>query len=206
MSTNYQMLLTFNNEQARITFPQLPEQIDVAQGSSLQSVDVVGLGEIVIIGDRPAITISFSGVFPFDMCDPQENVDKIKTWIKAKKPVHLIVTGAEVNLFCAVEDFSYYEIGGDVGSVYYTFSLKEYREPNVSTVTVVQETAVVQTQEARVDNRVPATEYCVKSGDCLYNIARTETGDASNWQEIATLNGITSPYIIQPNQTLKMPG
>lgn len=45
--------------------------------------------------------------------------------------------------------------------------------------------------------------YTVVSGDTLSGIG-VKTGH--NWQEIANLNGIPSPYIIYPKQVLKLPG
>ncbi|WP_206458709.1 LysM peptidoglycan-binding domain-containing protein [Anaerovorax sp. IOR16] len=206
MISKYKMYLTFNNERSKITLPQLPEKIEVTQGTNNKSVDVVGLGEVVIISDRPAITISFDSVFPSESCDPQANADKIESWIKAKKPVHLIVSGVDINMFCSIENFSYYEQGGDVGSFYYSISLKEYRKPTVRSIKIKKKKAVVQTLSARVDNRIKSKTYTVKSGDCLYNIAKSQLGNANRWKEIASLNGIKSPYYIYSNQVLKLPG
>lgn len=45
--------------------------------------------------------------------------------------------------------------------------------------------------------------YMVVQGDTLIGIG-TKTGHG--WQEIATLNGISSPYTIYPKQVLKLPG
>lgn len=44
--------------------------------------------------------------------------------------------------------------------------------------------------------------YTVKSGDTLSGIGQ-KTG--KNWKDIASLNGIKSPYIIYPGQVLKLP-
>lgn len=48
----------------------------------------------------------------------------------------------------------------------------------------------------------PSKSYTVVRGDTLSGIA-TKTG--TNWQDIAKLNGISSPYIIYPGQVLKLP-
>ena len=47
--------------------------------------------------------------------------------------------------------------------------------------------------------------YTVKAGDSLSKIARDELGDMNRWKEIASLNGISSPYTIYPKQKLKLP-
>jgi len=53
---------------------------------------------------------------------------------------------------------------------------------------------------------VAAKTYTGKSGDCLYNIAKAQLGNAAKWPDIASLNSIESPYTIYPNKNLKLPG
>lgn len=49
--------------------------------------------------------------------------------------------------------------------------------------------------------------YTVKSGDCLWNIASSQLGNALRWTEIADLNGISrSNTTIHPGQVLTLPG
>lgn len=48
--------------------------------------------------------------------------------------------------------------------------------------------------------------YTVKPGDCLWNIAKSQLGDATRWKEIATANGLKSPYIIHTGDVLTLPG
>lgn len=207
MTTNYKMYLTLNNGKQKIAIPVLPEEFSVTVSGKLTSVDVVGLGEILVIEDRPAFAMTFSSVFPADECDPQSIVDSIKRGIATKKPVQLIVTGMDINMYCAISDFPYSEKGGDVGSIYYSLTLKEYRSPTVRTISVSSaQKASVQSSGARVDNREQAKTYTVKSGDCLYNIAKAQLGKASRWPEIASLNGIKSPYYIYAKQSLRLPG
>ena len=47
--------------------------------------------------------------------------------------------------------------------------------------------------------------YTVKAGDSLSIIARDELNEIGRWQEIAYINSITSPYIIQPGQVILLP-
>ena len=47
--------------------------------------------------------------------------------------------------------------------------------------------------------------YTVAVGDSLSGIALKLWGSYANWPAIAAANGITSPYIIQPGQVLKIP-
>ena len=64
MNTNYQMWITYNAESEKLRIPVLPETFTVSIGSNNSSVDVVGLGEVVIKQARPAFQFSFSSFFP----------------------------------------------------------------------------------------------------------------------------------------------
>ena len=76
MSSKYQMWLTYNAEKEKIQLPVLPEEFSVTNGSNNDSVNVVGLGEIIIMQSRPALQFSFSSFFPAAKF-PGLQVDKI---------------------------------------------------------------------------------------------------------------------------------
>ena len=64
MNTKYQMWITYNAEAEKLRIPVLPEKITVSIGSNNSSVDLVGLGEVVIKQARPAFQFSFDSFFP----------------------------------------------------------------------------------------------------------------------------------------------
>jgi LysM repeat protein len=47
--------------------------------------------------------------------------------------------------------------------------------------------------------------YTVKSGESLSIIARDELGDIARWREIAYINSLSAPYVIQTGQTILLP-
>ena len=47
--------------------------------------------------------------------------------------------------------------------------------------------------------------YTVKAGDTISKIARDELGEMARWQEIASLNNISTPFTIFPGQVLQLP-
>ena len=101
MSIKYQMWLTYNAEKEKIQLPVLPESFSTKNGSSNDTMDIAGLGEIVIIQSRPALQFSFSSFFPAakfpglqvsSITKPLTLVQKINKWKASKKPVHFIAT------------------------------------------------------------------------------------------------------------------
>ena len=217
MPTNaYQIWLTFDGESQKIQFPVHPEKIQLKQGSHNQFIDIAGLGEVTVMQEKPEAEVSWKCFFPNNpfpgmqvssLTWPEELKSKIKTWMGSKKPSHLIVTGTKINLFCTIERFDCDEEGGAVGDMNYSITFKEYRQPTIRQVTVdpVTQAASVSKADERTDNTVAPKTYTIASGDCLYNIAKKQLGNASKWPEIAAANGIKSPYTIYPGQTLKFP-
>lgn len=217
MATNaYQIWLTFDAGRQKIRFPVHPELIKIKQGSSNQSVDVVGLGEVTIMQEKPEAEVSWSCFFPSttfpgvqvsSLTRPEELRAKINMWMGSKKPCRLIITGTTINMYCTIELFDCQEEGGAVGDLNYTIRLKEYRQPTIRQVKLDSATqaATVSSAQERTDNTITPSTYTIVKGDCLYNIAKRQLGNASKWPDIASLNGIKAPYTIYPGQVLKLP-
>lgn len=219
MSSNYQMWLTYNAEKEKIQLPVLPELFQVKNGSNDESVNVTGLGEIIIMQSRPALQFSFSSFFPAtkfpglqvdSITKPLTLIEKINTWKASKKPIHFIATACNVDIYARIADFQYHEAGGDPGTYQYTITLKEYREITVRQVKVniPKATATVQKSEPRVDNTVTPQTYTVKSGDCLWNIAKKFYGNGAKYTTIYNANRGTiggNPNLIYPGQVLTIP-
>lgn len=214
MTTNdYQMWITYNAEKEKLRIPVNPETININSGTSNKSVTVTELGEITIIQSRAAVQFSFSSFFPAmpfpginaqDLTDPLTLVEKILEWKNSKNPVHLIVTSSKINCFCTIEKFTYWENGGDVGTIHYDMTLKEYREITARQVKVDTKTqkATVDKTQTRVDNSVPPKTYTVVAGDCLWSIAQRMMGNGSRYKELYNAN----KSVIDPrNQKYGMP-
>lgn len=213
MSIKYQMWLTHNAEKEKIQLPVLPLSFQTKNGSNNSSVNITGLGEIIIMQSRPALQFSFSSFFPATkfpglqvetLTKPLTLIQQINSWKASKKPVHFIVTACGVDLYATIEDFSYSEEGGDPGTYQYSMTLKEYREITARQVSVnIQSgTATVKKEEPRVDNTVKPKTYTVKSGDCLWSIAQKVMGDGSRYKELYNAN----KSVIDPrNQEYNMP-
>lgn len=214
-----QLWLTYNGEKEKIQFPVLPEKFEVSFGDTNKVVDISGLGEIVVLQDRAAIEVSWDSFFPAmrfpgiqveSITSPKTLLKTICEWKSSDKPAHIILTGTDVNFYVAIQSISPSEEGGDVDSIYYKIKLKEYREVKVRqvAVNVATKVATVSDQATRTDNRVQEKTYTVKSGDCLWNIAKALLGSGSRYTEIYNLNKdqIKNPNLIYPGQVFRIPG
>ena len=219
MSIKYQMWLTYNAEKEKIQLPVLPSSFQTANGSNNDSVNIAGLGEIVVMQSRPALQFSFSSFFPATkfpglqvstITKPLTLIQKINEWKVSKKPVHFICTACGVDLFATIENFQYSEEGGDPGTYQYSITLKEYREITVRQVKVdiPNQKATVKKEEPRVDNTVQPKTYTVVRGDCLWNIAKKFYGSGAQYTKIYNANkGVIggNPNLIYPGQVLTIP-
>lgn len=213
----YQIWLTFNGEKEKFQFPVNPEQINLRQGSSNHSVEIVGLGETTIMQEKPAAEVSWSGFFPSvpfsgqqveKLTPPEEIKFLLKTWMGSKQPCHLIVTQTKINLFCTIEQFDCDERGGAIGELNYDITFKEYRKPTMRQVEVDTKTqvATVNTAKERTDNRVTPRTYTVVHGDSVCKIALQFLGSEARYRELIDLNGIAGPpYYIYSGQVMKLP-
>ena len=133
-----ELWLTFNNNYEQIQIPVNPPELSISNGSQNDSFTVSRLGEITVIQDPKAKVFSFECFFPAKpgpylnimpdaLKEPDYYVNQIDAWKNSGKPVRFIVTNSDINYLCSIEDFSYSERAGDVDTIYYSLTLKEYK-------------------------------------------------------------------------------
>ncbi|GED14889.1 LysM peptidoglycan-binding domain-containing protein [Aneurinibacillus migulanus] len=213
--------LTFNNLNERHQLPVLPPDIKITCGSKNETVYISGLGDITIIQDPDLKTFTFSSYFPGardytwahpNVHKPEIYLKNIQRWKDSGKPMRFIVISDSLNLnyACTIEQFDYEERAGDVNTIYYTISLKEYRfiKPRKLESKAVSTdkknttpTVAVNTKAQRPNQKTTPVTHTVKSGDTLIKIGRKYN---KNWREIAKKNGIKPPYIIKVGQKIKL--
>lgn len=199
-----------------VRIPVLPSGYTVTSEQNNTSVDVVGLGEIVLTGKRKLRIISFSSFFPkrYDSsyCDvrpknPKTYVDDIEK-IKQDGKLKLIITGTSINFACIIDSFEWGEEDG-TGDITYTLQFREYRAPSVVVSSVAKDaTAAEQTTEKRDEKSASTGTYEVKKGDTLSGIARKILG-TSSWKALYEQNKSViggNPNMIQIGMVLTLPG
>lgn len=209
--------ITGNRNKTRLVLPVVPEKIQVREGTKDESINLAGLGEVLIAQDRPAVEYSFSSFFPgsaYSGCpdppSPKSCVKKLENMKASKQPVKFIVSGMGINVYCRIVDLTWHEQGGDVDTIYYTLKLKTYKKAKMRQVEIAPVTQVAQVTdaEARVDNGTAPNTYEVQKHDCLWNIAARLYGSGSKYPIIYEANKAligSNPNIIHEGQVLTIP-
>ena len=206
----------------RLRLPVNPASVSVSSPFGYEDIQIASFGEITVIGDRGQAQIEFSSFFPRDynpaFCEyadfpsPIECVRIIEKLRDNRKPLRLTVTGTNINNIFTIRDFSYEpERAGNPGDIYYSLSLKEYREPSVRKLSSTTDKTTVDNAKRPASTKPAAKKtYMVKKGDSLWKIAARSDiyGNGSKWNTIYNANKAligNDPDLIHPGQKLVIP-
>lgn len=203
MSSKYALWLNYDNDKKKYQIPQNPEEISVEVNGKVTTSDIDKIGTLLHKGKRDALVVSWSGFFPayfgsFCACSSKnfKKPDVMHKWVlslmQASDPVHLVLSGGPLalDIFAVVTSYSAKEVGGDPGTLQYSIQLKEYRSVTITEykTSTTNTTTPTTTSTTRVNNEVKSKTYTIKSGDCLWNIAKKYYGDGSKESKIYNAN------------------
>jgi LysM repeat protein len=218
-SYKYQMYLSYNYNKEITKFPLLPETVRVDYGSSVDSVDIVGLGEVVRKKDRPAVAVSFGVALPArwfvgskvkDMQAPEMLKNRFVRWKDGNPPCRLLITETGINMVCRISELSYEERGVEKGALYVEMTLKEYRPVSARKADLDANGKIIDLTErvaVPADKRdIPGT-YTTVSGDTFSRVSKRFYGTADRWQDIYAANQskVMHPALLRPGTVLKLP-
>lgn len=203
----------------KIMLPVNPESFAFTEKHNNISVNVNSIGEVNLLGKRDLKTGTISSHFPkrdrnyannSGRQAPYTYINKLLSWKSSGKPVQLIITGTKINFQVTIETLKYGEQDG-TGDVYYDLTLKEYRAVEIKK-TKLKKTKKKKTTKKKSKPKRPAAKkktktYTVKSGDCLWNIAKRFYGNGAQYTKIYNANRgkIKNPNLIYPGQKLTIP-
>lgn len=203
----------------KIMLPVNPESFAFTEKHNNTSVNVNSIGEVNLLGKRDLKTGTISSHFPkrdrnyannSGRQAPYTYINKLLSWKSSGKPVQLIITGTKINFQVTIETLKYGEQDG-TGDVYYDLALKEYRAVEIKK-TKLKKTKKKKTTKKKSKPKRPAAKkktktYTVKSGDCLWNIAKRFYGNGAQYTKIYNANRgkIKNPNLIYPGQVLTIP-
>lgn len=114
------------------------------------------------------------------------------------------------NLKVSLEDYTQTEDASEGFDVIVSVKLKKYVEFKTKKIELKSGedgTEIKEESQRETTNAPSASDYIVKKGDCLWNIARHFYDDASYWKKIyeANQDKIKNPNLIYPGQVLTLP-
>lgn len=210
--------------------PITPSKVKVKINNQNKTLTLISGEEINILKDAKLTDVSFDVVlpqvpYPFTNGGAQGAsyyLSLFESLKKSKTPFQWILNrsrpdGAALfysNLTVGMEDYQITDDAKEGFDLTVSVKLKQYRAFGTKTVQLTPApapsqpaTATVQPAPRPTESAPKSSSYTVKSGDCLWNIAKKQLGDGSRWKEIYELNKdkITNPNLIYPNQSLTMP-
>ena len=191
-----------------LTFPITPSELSIKVGSNNKVVTLINEGDINILKSPSLIEVEFEARFPMRKYPYSREVSNFQTYydifkeLKAeKRPFRFIVARTtpkgkrtwDTNLLMALEEFELLESADEGDDVLVSFKLKQYKEYGVKKVKVstpiVNPTSTSTASQSRPSSTTSTQQqYTIKSGDCLYNIAKKFYGNGAEWTKIYNAN------------------
>lgn len=209
-------------EEREIAIPVLPEQLRVTSPGKNETTTVLNLGEVLILRKKGLRTVAWDSFFPANnapyvtgrITDPVEIVQAIQKARDKENPLRFLITGTDldINFRMGVETFDYEERSGELGDFYYSIKLSEWKDCSPRRIILPTDPAKpAQAQEPARTGKPESTTsktHTVKSGDCLWNIAKMFYGKGSDYTKIYNANkGVigSNPNLIYAGQVLTIP-
>ena len=201
-----------------IIIPVLPSKLKVTSAGDNDTDTVQGLGEVLILRQKRLRTVSWDSCCPAHsapyapgvITPPLELIRAIQTARDALQPVRLLITGTDldINVRMGIESFDYEERSGELGDLYYSIKLSEWKDYSPRRI-VLQEKKPTAKDPSRAGqpNGMPKT-YTVVKGDCLWYIAKRFYGKGGEWPKIYSANKAIiggNPNLIYPGQVFTIP-
>lgn len=199
---------------SKLQLPVKPSEFTVTVMSRNTVVNVIQIGDVNLMGKTGLREISLSSFFPAKdynfsnnsgRKEPLTYVEKIEAWRTSGEPIRVIITGV-LNMECSIESFAYGERDA-TGDIYYTMALKEYKKIKTRKATVTIATVQPSTRATQPATTNAGRTYTVKSGDCLWKIAKQFYGNGAEYTKIynANTDKIKNPNLIYAGQVLTIP-
>lgn len=211
-----------------VTLPITPSKLQMKIKNQNKTINLINDGEVNILKSAGLTEITFDVIIPHvkypfavysngfkDVSFYLNKFEKLKT---DKKPFQFICSRTsssgkplfDTNIKVSLEDYKIEEDAGEGQDLKVTILLKQYKDYGTKLVNIVikQTKPVATVQASRPAETAPALKtYTVKSGDCLWNIAKRYLGNGSRYTEIYNLNKnkIKNPNLIYPGQVLTLP-
>lgn len=208
-----------------VQLPVTPSKLETKIKGKNKAITLINEGEVNVL-KLPGLTeISFEALIPqvsYPFASSFRNashyLNKLEGLKSSQKPFQFIVSRVSPagkmffnsNIKVSLEDYTISEDAKEGFDLKISIKLKQYKAYGTKTVKVVvkKETTTASVKKDRPAETAPKKKtYTVKSGDCLWNIAKKYLGNGAKYTEIYNLNKdkIKNPNLIYPGQVLTLP-
>lgn len=208
--------------------PIAPQKLTVKIKGNNKTLTLINEGDINFLRAPGLTEITFDAVLPmlgqYSFANgyrrPDSYLNKLESLMTGKEPFCFLVSRVspsgrllyDTNMKVSLENYTITEDATKGPDVTVSITLKQYISYSTKTVTVVkpkpEKKPVVQQKKKRETSSAPKVKtYTVKSGDCLWNIAKKYYGNGAQYTKIYNANKgkIKNPNLIYPGQVLTIP-
>ena len=210
-----------------VLLPIAPEKFTLKVNNANETMTLINEGEVNFLREAGLTDLEFDALipavqYPFAKYDGgfkpmsyfTDHFEKLKT---SKQPFQFIVSRKmpdgkllfDTNMSVSMESYTIKAQVNEGFDLVVSFKLKQYKSFGTKIVKVTNKSATVETQRPATNSPAPKqnTTYTVKSGDCLWNIAKKFYGNGSKYTKIdeANKDKIKNPNLIYPGQVLAIP-
>jgi LysM repeat protein len=208
--------------------PIAPQKLTVKIKGNNKTLTLINEGDINFLRIPGLTEITFDAVLPmlgqYSFANgyrrPDSYLNKLESLMTGKEPFRFLVSRVspsgrllyDTNMKVSLENYTVTEDATKGPDVTVSITLKQYISYSTKTVTVVkpkpEKKPVVQQKKKRETSSAPKVKtYTVKSGDCLWNIAKKYYGNGAQYTKIYNANKgkIKNPNLIYPGQVLTIP-
>lgn len=207
------MLLPIPPQKIPIKYPGQNETATLINGEEINITRPPGLAEISIDVVLPQMDYPCA-MWDGSVEDAEEFISRLQDLKESGDTFEFIVIrdSFDTNMDVTLED---YKVSDDVKEgldLVVSLTMKEARHygTKIMNFAIVPEQpipAAASPEPERPAAQPQVKTYTVKSGDCLWNIAKKQLGDGNRWKEIHNLNldKISNPNLIHAGLVLVMP-
>lgn len=203
---SYGYTFYFKDGSDLLTFPITPGELSIRVGSNNKKVTLISEGDINILKSPSLIEVEFDARFPMrkypysrEVSSFQSYFNKFEELKEKRKSFRFIVARNDpkgdktwdTNLLVALEDFELKESAEEGDDVLVSIALKQFKEYGVKVLpkSYLKTTTSTSNKPRSTENKASKSKsYTIKSGDCLWNIAKKFYGSGAQWKKIYEAN------------------